>query len=94
MPLAHISLPVSNLETSLAFYLSALAPLGYKVFMKGDNYAGLAVRAPDFWLHCSPEGEKQADADSGREQACSPRTHVAFEGDSHSAVKKFYEAAL
>jgi catechol 2,3-dioxygenase-like lactoylglutathione lyase family enzyme len=93
MPLAHISLPVSNLETALAFYLSALAPLGYKVFMKGDNYAGLAIQGPDFWLHSAPGGEKQADTDSSQEQGSS-RMHIAFEGNSHSAVKKFYEAAL
>ena len=93
MPLAHISLPVSDLETALAFYLSALAPLGYKVFMKGDNYAGLAIQAPDFWLHRCPEEEKQANTDGSQEQG-SPRMHVAFEGNSHSAVKKFYEAAL
>lgn len=93
MPLGHVGLPVANIDRSLAFYLAALGPLGYKVYKKGDTYAGLAAYAPDFWLHsCPAEGEKQPQPQA--EPGYGRRPHVAFEGDSQRAVVRFYEAAL
>ena len=37
----HISIPVSNLERSLAFYSAAYAPLGYQVMMKLEEFKAL-----------------------------------------------------
>lgn len=50
MPLAHISLPVSSLPESTAFYTSLLKPLGYEVSLSFDGAVGFAPRfgAPDF----------------------------------------------
>ncbi|KAF8858871.1 Glyoxalase/Bleomycin resistance protein/Dihydroxybiphenyl dioxygenase [Acephala macrosclerotiorum] len=87
MPIAHISLPVSSLSASTAFYLAALKPLGYDVFMKHENTVGLTIKydGPDFWLHYCPE--------TGNEKGIS-KTHIAFKGNSQKAVREFYQAAL
>lgn len=50
MPIAHIGLSVSDMKASRAFYLSALAPLGYKVYKESEHFVGMAKLAPDFWL--------------------------------------------
>ena len=34
----HISLYVTDMARSKAFYEKALAPLGYKVYMEGEGY--------------------------------------------------------
>ena len=87
MPLAHISLPVRDLQASKAFYLATLAPLGYTVFREFESVVGLAPKnaAPDLWLHKCPEE---------KESATVSKTHVAFLGNSQGQVQKFYDAAL
>ncbi|KUJ18323.1 uncharacterized protein LY89DRAFT_781393 [Mollisia scopiformis] len=87
MPLAHVSLPVTSLPASTAFYLSALNPLGYDVFMNLERAVGMTVKydGPDFWLHQCPE---MKDGEKGNGM------HVAFKGSSKRVVREFYEAAL
>lgn len=87
MPLAHISLPVSSLEDSTAFYLALLKPLGYDVFMKLEQTVGLTIKyaGPDFWLHKCPE-EKEKGGVS--------KTHVAFAAPNKKAVHDFHAAGL
>lgn len=88
MPIAHVSIPVTNFKASLDFYLAALKPLGYFEFHSFEDTAGLTVKnaGPDFWIHQCAESKKE-----GGNVA---RAHIAFEGKSHAAVKAFYEAAL
>ena len=90
MPLAHISLPVSSLSSSKAFYEAALKPLNYGVYMSLDATVGFAPKygGPDFWIHQCPEEEKKG---KGKQVQ---KTHVAFVGKSHAQVKAFYEHAL
>ncbi|TVY83584.1 hypothetical protein LSUE1_G001230 [Lachnellula suecica] len=86
MPIAHAPLPASSLEDSTAFYLTALAPLGYSTFMQLGNTTGLNAEydGPDFWLHKCPKSD-----------AAKPwKTHVAFKGKSKKAVREFHAAAL
>jgi catechol 2,3-dioxygenase-like lactoylglutathione lyase family enzyme len=89
MPIAHISLPVSSLPTSTAFYEAALKPLNYAVFRSFDATVGFAPKygGPDFWIHRCPETEKRGEKDV-------QKTHVAFIGKSRGEVKAVYEAAL
>jgi catechol 2,3-dioxygenase-like lactoylglutathione lyase family enzyme len=89
MPIAHISLPVRDLQASKAFYLAALAPLGYGVFKEFESVIGMGPKnaAPDLWLHKCPE-EK-----AGTEAAVA-KTHVAFSASRKADVHKFYAAAL
>ena len=86
MPLAHVSLPVTSLAASTDFYLAALKPLGYGVFMKLDATVGMNTKyaGPDFWLHACPEAKEKGVS----------KTHVAFVGSSKRAVQEFYDAAL
>jgi catechol 2,3-dioxygenase-like lactoylglutathione lyase family enzyme len=89
MPIAHVSLPVASLEASTAFYLSALAPLGYSKFMQLSNTVGLNAKfdGPDFWLSKCPEADTTVPVSVSK-------THVAFRGNSKKAVRDFYAAAL
>jgi catechol 2,3-dioxygenase-like lactoylglutathione lyase family enzyme len=88
MPLAHVSLPVTDLQASKAFYLTALKPLGYEVFLELESTIGFGPKHdnPDFWLHKCPN-EKASDAKT-------QKTHVAFRASSHSVVHAFHEIAL
>ncbi len=88
MPLAHISLPVANLEASKAFYLNVLKPLGYELYLELESTIGMGPKNdnPDFWLHKCPD-EKNKDAKTHK-------THVAFKASSRSVVHAFHEIAL
>jgi catechol 2,3-dioxygenase-like lactoylglutathione lyase family enzyme len=84
----HMSLPVSDYERSKAFYLKALAPLGYGIIMEvtpeqsgGTSYVGFGnERKPYFWLTPSQKPQQ--------------RIHVAFVAKDRAAVDAFHRAAL
>ena len=88
MPLAHISIAVSSLDSALEFYQAALKPLNYGIFMKLENTVGMTVKydGPDFWMHSCPEMKA--------EEKGKGRMHVAFKASSRRAVHDFYEASL
>lgn len=86
--LDHIEIHVSDLARSRAFYLSALAAMGYvprKALAKG---MGFGIGEPDdagdpggeFWIH---QGTPST-----------PRVHVAFRARSRAEVDAFHSAAL
>jgi len=78
--LDHISLRVNDYARALAFYRSALAPIGYEVVMEFPGAAGLGEKGkPDFWLMQSDQPLHQ--------------THVAFASD-RACVDAFHAAAL
>jgi catechol 2,3-dioxygenase-like lactoylglutathione lyase family enzyme len=83
----HTGVNVSDFGRSRAFYLEALAPLGYRLILElpGDlapeGVMGIGVPPkPDFWV---AGGEPQ-----------SPRLHVAFRAANRSQVDAFHQAAL
>src|SRR5262249_52456107 len=81
----HLGIPVSDYARSKAFYLQALAPLGYGVvleFGSGDHASvGLGAGGkPDLWL--SP-GKR-----------LSQRLHIAFTAETRAIVDDFYRAAI
>ncbi len=79
--LDHIIITVSDYEASKAFYVNALAPLGYGVIMEFGRAAGLGVGGkPDFWI-------READP-------VTPPVHVAFGSHDRPTVDAFYEAAI
>jgi len=84
--LNHITLRVSNLEKSKQFFLAALAPLGYKLFVEKEKSAGFGQADiegnRDFWIH---EGK----VDETKSFSC-----LAFTALSKEAVENFYKAAL
>jgi catechol 2,3-dioxygenase-like lactoylglutathione lyase family enzyme len=75
----HIGISVTDLARSLAFYERALAPLGYTVLMKGEQFAGFGAGGTSFWIGV---GERAA------------RVHVAFRAKGRADVRAFYEAAI
>jgi catechol 2,3-dioxygenase-like lactoylglutathione lyase family enzyme len=80
----HIGLGVSDYERSKTFYLAALAPLGYELFMEvteAGPYAGFGVGGkPDFWI--------------GKRDSSTVGAHVAFAAPDRATVRAFHEAAL
>jgi len=76
----HISIQVTDLEASVAFYARALAPLGYGLVMRAGPAAGFGIAGkPEFWIAAG----KPAD-----------RVHVAFRARGRSEVRAFHDAAL
>src|SRR5262249_23946529 len=86
--LDHLGFPVSDYSRSKAFYLKALAPLGYTLVMevgqeteKGFPAAGFGIDGkPDFWI--------------GGEGGLNRAVHVAFTAKDRATVDAFYRAAL
>jgi catechol 2,3-dioxygenase-like lactoylglutathione lyase family enzyme len=78
----HLGIQVSDLQQSKAFYLAALAPLGYSVFMEfGEDAVGFQVGGkPDFWLESRGQPATQV--------------HVAFGVEDRPTVDAFHEAAV
>ena len=78
--IAHTSLPVRDYRKSKAFYVRALAPLGYRNNMEFGAAAGFNDgKNTDFWIS---------------EQETVVRTHLAFEASSRAQVEAFYKEAL
>ena len=76
----HVTLRVRDLAASKAFYLAALAPLGYKLGMEFPDGAGLGAGGKlDFWLVQDPESRPQ---------------HLAFSASDRAGVGAFHAAAL
>ncbi|KAG7121554.1 hypothetical protein HYQ46_010821 [Verticillium longisporum] len=87
MPIAHIGLavPLALRDETLAFYVAALAPLGYKVLMRPTpNAIGLGLEMPitDFWITAIDIPSVNA------------LSHVAFTADTRDQVDAFYKAGL
>jgi catechol 2,3-dioxygenase-like lactoylglutathione lyase family enzyme len=84
----HIGFPVSDYERSKAFYLRALAPLGYSLITEvsqeqdsSNPAAGFGAGGkPDFWI--------------GGEGALNKPIHVAILAKDCAAVDAFHKAAL
>ncbi len=85
----HIGFPVSDYDRSKAFYVTALAPLGYALMLEfgpdqtetGHPAAGFGRDGkPDFWI--------------GGEGGLNGRLHVAFAAADRATVDEFYKAAL
>ncbi|HEY6258454.1 MAG TPA: VOC family protein [Xanthobacteraceae bacterium] len=82
----HIGFPVSDYERSKAFYVKALAPLGYVLVMEvgqvenSDRAAGFGRNGkPDFWI--------------GGEGGLNGVLHVAITADDRAMVDAFHRAA-
>ena len=86
--LDHVGIPVSDYQRAKAFYLVALAPLGYDLLMEvssketgGENHAGFGAKGrPQFWI--------------GGGKPIRGRVHFAFAAKDRDAVDAFYAAAL
>jgi catechol 2,3-dioxygenase-like lactoylglutathione lyase family enzyme len=85
--LDHIGFPVSDYERAKAFYVRALAPLGYSLIMEVSQHehdapaTGFGANGkPDFWI--------------GGEGGLDRQLHVAILAKDRATVDAFYHAAL
>jgi catechol 2,3-dioxygenase-like lactoylglutathione lyase family enzyme len=83
----HVGFSVSDYTLAKAFYIRALAPLGYTLIMEataeqtGQPAAGFGSDGkPDFWI--------------GGEGKLEKPVHVAFVAKDRPTVDEFYRAAL
>ncbi|HKU08315.1 MAG TPA: VOC family protein [Bradyrhizobium sp.] len=84
----HIGFPVSDYARAKAFYLKALAPLGYGLIMEvgqeehaGESAAGFGADGkPDFWI--------------GSEGGLNKPMHIAITAKDRATVDAFYAAAM
>ena len=90
MPVNHLGIPVSDIQRSKRFYSSALAPLGMSIVMEispdrtesGGTVVGFGTEHDNgvFWI--------------GDNERVGEGVHVAFDAESHAAVRAFHKAAL
>jgi catechol 2,3-dioxygenase-like lactoylglutathione lyase family enzyme len=80
--LDHVTLGVSDIERSCAFYDRALAPLGIeRLYSVGTDAAGYGIRPKAFfWI--------------GLKETPQTRSHVAFAAADRNIVDRFYDEAL
>jgi catechol 2,3-dioxygenase-like lactoylglutathione lyase family enzyme len=83
----HVGYAVTDLGKSRAFYVRALAPLGYAVQMEvsremtgGEAHVGMGIDRPTFWFG---EGKKKVSG-----------VHLAFAAKDRATVNAFHKAAL
>ena len=88
--LDHVSLQVSDIARSKAFYAKALAPLGAEVIMEFGTACGIGRRGkPDLWL-----GQGVASFQRAEQIAPITPVHLALTARSRAEVDAFYAAAL
>jgi catechol 2,3-dioxygenase-like lactoylglutathione lyase family enzyme len=76
----HIGIPVSDVARSKQFFLTALAPLGYKVNRDLGEAVGMGVEGGrDFWIGKGQPGSS---------------LHIAFSASERGLVDAFYRAAI
>lgn len=81
----HISLSVSDLAKSTAFYQAVLATIGFETLASREGTVGFGKKYPEFWLNHRPE-MAQVEDDSG--------VHIALRTKGREVVDRFYETAL
>ena len=82
--LDHLSLGVSDLGASAAFYDDALASLGFTRQLEIEGAIGYGSDRPVFWIG-RPADDAQVSVPSG--------LHVAFVAPERAAVEAFHAAA-
>lgn len=88
--LDHVSLQVSDIARSKAFYQKALGPLGAEVIMELGTAAGIGRgRKPDFWI-----GQGVTSFQRAEQIATITPVHLAFAARSRAEVDAFYAAAI
>lgn len=81
----HVSVSVSDLGASTAFYEKLLGAIGMTKLHTSEETSGFGKKYPEFWLNPRP-GFKPGDGHTGM--------HICFRAPSVDMVKAFHEAAL
>jgi catechol 2,3-dioxygenase-like lactoylglutathione lyase family enzyme len=83
--LSHVSIGAKDLAKSRRFYDVALAPLGCKCLVEGDEYLGYGTETPELWVLAV---KKPVPADNGS------GLHFCFDARRRADVDEFYRAAI
>ena len=80
--LDHVTIGVSNVERSIAFYDRTLRPLGIeRLYAEGETFAGYGRnRKAFFWI--------------GNRDAAQTSVHLAFVAHDRATVDRFHQEAL
>ncbi len=81
----HVSIAVSDLERSAAFYDAVLAPLGFTRLAERERTIGFGKKYPEFWLNLRP-GMVIVPQETG--------IHICLRASSREIVDAFHDAAL
>ncbi|MCK6454260.1 MAG: VOC family protein [Alphaproteobacteria bacterium] len=81
----HVSIAVSDLAASAAFYTHVLEPLGLVRLVERPATVGFGRKYPEFWLNVRP-GMAPVAQDTG--------AHVALRAPTEQAVTAFHARAL
>ncbi|WP_420405659.1 VOC family protein [Nisaea sp.] len=81
----HVSIAVSDLARSAAFYDRVLAPLGFRRLAEREHTIGFGKKYPEFWLNARPEMNQVGDRTG---------VHICLRASSKDAVDAFHAAAL
>jgi catechol 2,3-dioxygenase-like lactoylglutathione lyase family enzyme len=82
----HVSVAVSDMARSAAFYEAALEPLGLvKLVDFASARIGFGKRYPEFWLNAREGLERQPETTG---------IHICLRAPSEGAVRDFHAAAL
>jgi len=82
----HISIAVSDIARSAAFYEAVLAPLGLvKLVEFAPSRVGFGKKYPEFWLNAREGLEPQPETTG---------IHICLRAPSEDAVRQFHAAAL
>jgi catechol 2,3-dioxygenase-like lactoylglutathione lyase family enzyme len=84
----HVGFPVSDVARSRAFYVAALAPLGFAPVMDIKKEQTGGYEGTGF----GPPGRPQLWIGSGGRHAGT--THIAFTASARALVDAFYKAAI
>ena len=81
----HVSIAVSDLAASAAFYERALAPLGYVRLVERERTVGFGKRYPEFWLNLRDDLPPAPE---------NPGAHVCLRARDPDAVTAFHDGAV
>lgn len=81
----HVSITVSDLERSAAFYDAVLAPLGFTRLAERERTIGFGKKYPEFWLNLRPDMEVVPEGTG---------IHICLRASSKEVVDTFHAAAL
>jgi catechol 2,3-dioxygenase-like lactoylglutathione lyase family enzyme len=81
----HVSVGVTELARSVAFYEAVLGTLGMTCLVRRESTAGFGKRYPELWLNHRP-GMPAVEAATG--------IHLCLRARTEAAVRAFHAAAL
>ncbi|TYL97170.1 VOC family protein [Bradyrhizobium rifense] len=80
--LDHVTIGITDIERSKAFYDQALQPLGIaRLYAEGERFAGYGIRPKAFfWI--------------GLREPTQTGAHIAFAASDRATVQRFYDEAI